>query len=90
LAAAAEKVGGAENPPEKNAAGRISAEDKNAAVAGFFSGPFSAVVQSVHVHCVIRINYAMPAFNARQNKPSLTLSQTTSFVMKRSKYLQFS
>jgi len=73
LAAAAEKVDGTENPPNKNAAGRISAEDKNAAAAGFFSGSFSAVVQSVHVHCVvcvIRINYAMPAFSARQNKPS--------------------
>jgi len=73
LATTAEKVDGAENPPEINAAGRIYAEDKNSATAGFFSGPFSAVVQSVHVHCVvcvIRINYAMPAFNAQQNKPS--------------------
>jgi len=47
LAAAAEKNDGAENRPEKNAAGRISAEEKNAAAAGFFSGSFSAVVQIV-------------------------------------------
>ena len=73
MAAAAEKVYGAENPPEKNAAGRLSAEDKNAAAAGFFSGPFAAVVQSVHVHCVI---YAMPAFNARQNKVQQTVTHS--------------
>jgi len=47
LAAAAEKNDGAENPPEKNAAGRISAEEKNAAAAGFISGSFSAVVQII-------------------------------------------
>ena len=55
LAAAAEKFDGAENPPKKNAVGQISAEDKNAVAAGFFSGPFSAVVQKVHVYCLICI-----------------------------------
>jgi hypothetical protein len=54
LVAPAEKVDGSENPPEKNVAGQISAGDKNAVAAGIISGLFSAVVQKVHMHSIIR------------------------------------